>query len=78
MRYSKLVEAMDQRGASVQQITEALDLDPTDWAGVLAAGRVYLEEGGQRYSWQDFIASVEAKIPPEVLQQGLDLPNWVA
>jgi len=74
MRYFKLIKKMDQRGASVQQITEALDLDPTDWAEVWAAGRIYLEDGGQRYSWQDFAASVEAQTPLEV--RGLDLSDW--
>ena len=65
-RFFKEVRVADKRGATPREICEALDFDPTDWAEVWAAARIYCEDGGRRYTAEEFISAINPSTPTEV------------
>jgi hypothetical protein len=57
-RYRGIVRKLDRQGADAQAVYNAIfpeDGGAVDWAHALAAGRMYLEDGGRRLGWVDFV-----------------------
>jgi len=69
-RYYKQVRRLDRKGADIMEVVRTLcPEDPDDWARILVAGRLYVEDGGKRYTYTDFVnAAMNAAnpTPPEV------------
>jgi hypothetical protein len=77
VRYYKQIRSLDRRGATIEEVVRAFYPDRTgDWAAILAAGRLYIEDGGQRFALADFQAAAAAAPNPTPSEVRNDVWDW--
>lgn len=71
-RYFEEVRLWDRIGLEPDEIAASMGFNPQDWADVWAAARIYVEDGGKRYTFDEFVAACKVEAPfPEAAQEFL-------
>ncbi|RLJ03680.1 MAG: hypothetical protein DRP08_03290 [Candidatus Aenigmatarchaeota archaeon] len=66
MRYFKEVHMVELGRMSPKEFVETIYGPDFDWAEAWAAARIYVEDGGKRYTPIEFVAACGVEEPPEV------------
>lgn len=64
-RYFDEVKKVDRGEMSPKEFTQRI-FGELDWARAWAAARVYLEDGGERYGFEEFVEQCQVKVPEEI------------